>query len=380
MREHLLEEEHLMFRDMVRTFVQKEIAPHYHKWEKQGYVDRDVWLKAGELGMLCMDFPVEYGGMGVKDFRYNAIVAEELSYVGASGPGFTLQNDVNAPYFIEYCNEEQKKRFMPKIASGEFITSIAMSEPSTGSDLQGIKTTAIKKGDRYILNGSKIFITNGIMSDVVIVVARTNPNAGSKGFSLLLVEDGFKGFTRGKNLDKIGMKGQDTAELFFEDVEVPVENLLGAEGHGFFYLMNNLPQERLSIAIVGLATAEAALDLTIQYCKDRKAFGKSIGSFQSSKFKLAEMKTEVTIARSFIEECILELNANKLSTEKASMAKYWLTDLQCKVIDECLQLHGGYGYMNEYKIAQMYRDARAQRIYGGTNEIMKEIIGRSLGF
>ncbi len=380
MREHLLEEEHILFRDMVRTFVQKEVSPHYHKWEKQGHVDKEVWLKAGELGMLCMDFPVEYGGMGIKDFRYNAIVAEELSYVGASGPGFTLQNDVNAPYFIEYCNEEQKKRFMPKIASGEYITSIAMSEPSTGSDLQGIKTTAVKKGDRYILNGSKIFITNGIMSDVVIVVARTNPKAGSKGFSLLLIERGFEGFSRGKNLDKIGMKGQDTAELFFEDVEVPVENLLGAEGHGFFYLMNNLPQERLSIAIVGLATAEAALDLTIQYCKDRKAFGKSIGSFQNSKFKLAEMKTEVTIARSFIEECIMELNAGKLSTEKASMAKYWLTDLQCKVIDECLQLHGGYGYMNEYKIAQMYRDARAQRIYGGTNEIMKEIIGRSLGF
>lgn len=376
----IFNEEHNLFREAVRQFMQKEVAPHYEKWDEQGHVDKELWHKAGELGMLCTDFPEAYGGLGLQDFRYNAIVGEELAYCGASAPGFTVHNDVNAPYFIEICNAEQQKRYMPDIVSGKCITAIAMSEPGTGSDLQAIKTTAVEKDDYYLVNGSKIFISNGMMADLIILVAKTDPELGHKGFSLFLVESSYEGFSRGKNLDKIGMKGQDTAELFFEDVKVPKENLLGKRGHGFFYLMNNLPQERLSIAVNGLAGAEAAFEWTMQYCKDRKAFGKPIGSFQNSRFKLAEMKTELTIARSFVDECILELNEKKLTTEKASMAKYWVTDLQCKVIDQCLQLHGGYGYMNEYKIARAFKDSRAQRIYGGTNEIMKEIIGRGLGF
>jgi alkylation response protein AidB-like acyl-CoA dehydrogenase len=380
MQKYLLEEEHLMFREAVRAFMKKEVEPHNEEWEKQGHVSREVWRKAGEQGMLCMDFPEEYGGMGLKDFRYNAIVVEELVRVNSTGPGFSLHNDVMAPYFIEYFNEEQKKRFMPKMAAGELITAIGMTEPGTGSDLANINTTAIKKGDKYILNGAKTFITNGIMSGLVVVVAKTNPELKHKGISLLLVEEGMKGFTRGKNLDKIGLKAQDTAELFFEDVEVPVENLLGEEGRGFYYLMHNLPQERLSIAVSGIASAETALEWTIQYCNDRKAFGQSIGKFQNSRFKLAEMQTEITIGRTFVDKCIEELNAGTLTAEKAAMAKYWITDLQCKVIDQCLQLHGGYGYMREYPIAKAYTDARVQRIYGGTNEIMKEIIGRSMGF
>lgn len=380
MQKYLLEEEHLMFQEAVRAFMKKEVEPYNEEWEKQGHVSHELWRKAGEMGILCMDFPEEYGGMGFKDFRYNAIVVEELVRVNASGPGFGLHNDVMAPYFIEYFNEEQKKRFMPKMASGELITAIGMTEPGTGSDLANIKTTAVKKGDKYILNGAKTFITNGIMSGLVIVVAKTNPELKHKGISLLLVEEGMKGFTRGKNLDKIGLKAQDTAELFFEDVEVPVENLLGEEGRGFYYLMHNLPQERLSIAVTGIASAEIALEWTIQYCNDRKAFGKSIGKFQNSRFKLAEMQTEITIGRTFVDKCIEELNAGTLTAEKAAMAKYWITDLQGKVIDQCLQLHGGYGYMREFPIAKAFTDARVQRIYGGTNEIMKEIIGRSMGF
>jgi len=380
MQKHLLTQEHQIFQQAVKDFVQKEIAPHHPQWEKDGKVPKELWHKAGKQGILCMDFPQEYGGMGIKDFRYNAIIAEELAKINASGPGFVLQNDIMAPYFLSYLTEAQKKKWMPKMATGELITAIAMTEPGTGSDLGNVRTTAIKKADHYLLNGAKTFITNGIMSDLIIVVAKTDPEAKHQGISLLLVEEGMKGFTRGKNLEKIGLKAQDTAELFFEDVKVPHENLLGQEGQGFFYLMNNLPQERLSIAAMGIASAEAALEWTIKYCKERKAFGRPIGKFQNSRFKLAEMKTETTIARTFVDQCIMEHNENKLTIEKAAMAKYWVTDLQCKVIDECLQLHGGYGYMTEYPIAKAYTDARVQRIYGGTNEIMKEIIGRSLGF
>ncbi len=380
MQKHLLTEEHLMFQEAARAFVKKEVVPFHDEWEKQGCVSRELWQKAGQQGMLCTDFPEKYGGLGLPDFRYNAIVGEELAFVGASGPGFILHNDVVAPYALKYFTEEQKARWMEKMVLGEIITAIAMTEPGTGSDLAAVATTAIKKGDRYILNGSKTFITNGILSNLVIVVAKTDPSQQHGGISLLVVEEGMKGFTRGKNLEKIGLKAQDTAELFFEDVEVPVENLLGKEGQGFIYLMQNLPQERVSIASIGIAGAEAALDLTIKYCKERKAFGRPIGKFQNSRFKLAEMKTEITIARTFVDQCILELNAGKLSVEKAAMAKYWVTDLQCKVMDECVQLHGGYGYMSEYPIARAYTDSRVQRIYGGTNEIMKEIIGRSMGF
>ncbi|OJJ22919.1 acyl-CoA dehydrogenase [marine bacterium AO1-C] len=382
MQKHLLEEEHKMFQDAVKAFMEKEVAPHNKAWAEQGHVSREIWQKAGAQGMLCMDLPEKYGGMGIKDFRYNAIVGEELAKVGASGPGFILQNDVMAPYFTEYFTDEQKERWMPGLISGDIISAIAMTEPGTGSDLQAIQTTAIDQGDHYLLNGSKTFITNGILSDLIIVVAKTDPKSqhAHAGISLIIVERDMEGFTRGKNLDKIGMKAQDTAELFFNDVKVPKNNLLGKEGQGFYYLMRNLPQERLSIAATGCAAAEAALDMTIQYCKDRKAFGRPIGKFQNSRFALAEMKTEVTIARTFVDQCIMELNKNKLSVEKAAMAKYWVTDLQCKVVDQCLQLHGGYGYMSEFPIAQAYIDSRVQRIYGGTNEIMKEIIGRGMGF
>ena len=380
MQNRILEEEHLMFRDAVRTFMENEVAPYEEQWCKDGQVSREVWTKAGALGMLCMDFPEQFGGTGIKDFRYNAIISEEMARVKASSAGFTLQNDVMAPYFMNFCNEEQKKRWMPKVASGEYITALAITEPGAGSDVVGITSTAEKKGNKYILNGQKTFITNGIMNDLCVVVAKTDPSAGHKGITLFMVERGMKGYTRGKKLDKIGLKGQDTAELFFEDVEVPEENILAEEGKGFYYLMQNLPQERLSIAVSGIASAENSLEWTIQYCKDRKAFGKQIGSFQNSRFKLAEMKTETTIARTFVDQCILDLNEGKLSAEKAAMAKYWVTELQVKVINQCLQLHGGYGYMNEYPIAKAYVDCRIQTIYGGTNEVMREIIGRSMGF
>lgn len=380
MQKYLLEEEHLMFQEAARAFMKKEVEPFHAEWEKEGQVPHDLWLKAGEQGLLSMDFPEEYGGLGLQDFRYNSIIAEEQGRIGATGPGFFLHNDVCGPYFKEYFTKEQKEKWMPKMITGECITAIAMTEPGAGSDLANIRTTAIRKGDHYVLNGAKTFITNGILSDLVIVAAKTNPDMKHKGISLLLVERGMKGFTRGKNLEKIGMKAQDTAELFFEDVEVPVENLLGVEGQGFYHMMHNLPQERLSVAVMGVAVAEAALDWTVQYCKDRKAFGQSIGSFQNSKFQLAEMQTETLIGRTFVDRCIEELNAGTLTAEKAAMAKYWITDLQGRVIDKGLQLHGGYGYMWEYPIARAYADARVQRIYAGTNEIMKEIIGRSMGF
>jgi long-chain-acyl-CoA dehydrogenase len=380
MQKYLLEEEHLMFQEAARAFMKKEVEPFHAEWEKQGQVSRELWLKAGAQGLLCMDFPEEYGGFGFKDFRYNTIIAEEQGRIGATGPGFFLHNDVCAPYFSEYFTKAQKDKWMAKMVTGECITAIAMTEPGTGSDLANIKTTAVRKGDHYVLNGAKTFITNGIMSDLVIVAASTNPEKKHKGISLLLVERGMKGFTRGKNLEKIGMKAQDTAELFFEDVEVPVENLLGEEGRGFYQMMHNLPQERLSVATMGMAVSETALEWTIQYCKDRMAFGQPIGSFQNSRFKLAEMQTEITIGRIFIDSCIQELNAGTLTAEKAAMAKYWVTELQGRVVDQCVQLHGGYGYMWEYPIARAYADARVQRIYAGTNEIMKEIIGRSMGF
>lgn len=380
MQKYLLEEEHIMFQEAVRTFMEKEVQPHYEAWEKAGQVSREVWRKAGELGILSVFIPEEYGGMGLDDYRYNAIVSEELARVNGTGPGFAIQNDIVVPYLLAYANEEQKKKFLPKIAAGEWIGALGMSEPAAGSDLQGMRSVAMKKDDHYVLNGSKTFISNGIMCDFMVTAVRTNPEAGSKGFAIFLVERGMEGFSNGKNLDKIGMKGQDTAELFFDNVKVPFDNVLGEDGKGFYYLMHNLPQERLSIAVTAIASAEAELEATIQYCRERQAFGKQIGKFQWNRFKLAEMQTEVMIGRTFVDKCIEELNAKTLTAEKAAMAKYWISDLQCKIIDQCLQLHGGYGYMNEYRIARAYRDARVQPIYGGTNEIMKEIIGRSMGF
>jgi alkylation response protein AidB-like acyl-CoA dehydrogenase len=375
----LYEAEHEEFRAMVRDFLAKEVVPHHAAWEEAGVVDRAVWRKAGEQGLLGMDVSEEFGGGGVKDFRYNAILAAEVSRVGASGLGFTLHNDVVAPYLTDLCTDEQKARWLPGFVSGDLITAIAMSEPGAGSDLQGLKTTAVRDGDEWMLNGSKTFITNGINSDLVLVVARTDPEAGARGFSLLAVERGMPGFERGRKLDKIGMRAQDTAELFFEDVRVPADNLVGTEGMGFIHLMNNLPQERLSIAAVAVAASRIVLDLTVQYCKDRQAFGRPIGNFQNTRFELAEMHTEVSIAETYLEKAILEHNAGRFTVEDAAMAKWWTTELQKRVVDRCLQLHGGYGYMLEYPVARAYLDSRVQTIYGGTTEIMKEIIGRSLG-
>lgn len=380
MQPHMYEEEHRMFRDAFRQFLEQEVVPHEERWTEAGIVDRELWNKAGENGFLSIDVPEKYGGLGVDDFRFNAIISEELAKTGATSPGFSVHSDICVPYIIAYGTDEQKQRWLPGAADGSNIVAIAMTEPGTGSDLQGIQTTAVKQGDHYIVNGQKTFISNGIYCDSVIAVCRTSDEPGYKGMSLIMVERGMEGFENGRNLDKMGLKGQDTAELFFSNVKVPVTNLIGEEGMGFIYLMQQLPQERLIIGVQGIAGAEAALDWTIAYCKERTAFGKPIGKFQNSRFKLAEMKTEVTIGRTFIDQCIMDLNAGNLSAEKASMAKYWCTDLANKVIDECVQLHGGYGYMTEYPIAKAYVDARVGRIYGGTNEIMKEIIGRSMGF
>ncbi|MCW2672433.1 MAG: putative acyl-CoA dehydrogenase [Frankiales bacterium] len=379
MQRNLYEPEHDAFRDSVRTFCEKQIAPFHADWEKQGIVPRELWLEAGKQGLLGTDVPEEYGGGGVQDFRYNCVVAEEVTRVGGSGVGFTLHNDVVAPYLLKLGTEEQKQRWLPGFCRGELITAIAMTEPGTGSDLQGIKATARKDGDDWVLNGSKTFITNGINADLVIVVAQTDPAAGARGFSLLVVERGMAGFERGRNLDKVGMKAQDTAELFFDNVRVPTRNLLGTEGLGFLHLMDCLPQERLSIAVVAVAAARKVLDLTVDYCKERKAFGKPIGSFQHSRFVLAELETEVCIAEQYLDRCIAEHNGRRFEVKDAAMAKWWTTELQKKVVDSCVQLHGGYGYMLEYPVAKAFIDSRVQTIYGGTTEIMKEIVGRSLG-
>ena len=379
MQSALYDAEHEAFRAMVRDFLAKEVVPHHAAWEEAGEVDRSVWLKAGEQGLLGMDVPEEFGGGGVRDFRYNAILAAEVSRVGASGLGFTLHNDVVAPYLLDLTTDEQKARWLPGFVRGEIITAIAMSEPGAGSDLQGLTTTARRDGDAWVLNGSKTFITNGILADLVLVVARTDPDAGARGFSLLAVERGMPGFDRGRKLDKIGMKAQDTAELFFADVRVPAANLLGVEGQGFMHLMHNLPHERLSIAAMAVGASRIVLDLTVDYCKSRTAFGRPIGTFQNTRFELAEMATEVTIAETYLEKAILEHNAGRFTAEDAAMAKWWTTELQKKVVDRCLQLHGGYGYMLEYPVAKAFLDSRVQTIYGGTTEIMKEIIGRSLG-
>lgn len=380
MERTIFEEEHDTFRQAVRAFVEAEVVPYHDQWEKDGIVPRELWLKAGANGFLCTDVPEEYGGGGVPDFRYNVIVSEELIRVGASGVGFALHNDVVVPYLLKYTSDEQKKRWLPGMCSGELITAIAMTEPGTGSDLAGIQTTAIRDGDHYVLNGSKTFITNGIASDLVIVAAKTDPSARHAGVSLLMVERGMEGFRRGRNLEKVGLKAQDTAELFFDDVRVPVENLIGEEGQGFLYLVQALPQERLSVATGAMFGAEVALQLTIDYCKEREAFGRPIGSYQNSRFQLAEMKTNITIGRTFVDRCIMEHNAGNLTVEEAAMAKYWTTDLLGDVVDRGVQLHGGYGYMWEYPIARAWADARVMRIYAGTNEIMKEIIGRGMGF
>jgi acyl-CoA dehydrogenase len=370
--------EHETFRDSVRRFMEAEVVPHDEKWQEQGYADKAVWRKAGENGFLCPSMPPEYGGAGA-DKLYSVVLIEEQARANNSSLGFGLHSEIVAPYLLAYGTEALKKNYLPKMAAGEMIGAIAMSEPGAGSDLQAIKTTALKQKNSYLLNGSKTFITNGWNCDLAIVVAKTDPSKGAKGTSLVVVDTSMKGFTKGKRLKKMGLKGQDTAELFFDNVEVPAENLLGHENNGFIYLMQELPWERMQIAIGAVAKAEAALEWTRDYVNERKAFGRTVSSFQNTRFKLAELATEVQIARVFVDRC-LELLMNKsLDTATASMAKYWVTDLECKVLDECVQLHGGYGYMWEFPVARAYVDARVQRIYGGTNEIMKEVISRSLG-
>ena len=374
--------DHEAFRDSFTKFIDKEIAPFHAQWEDQGYVDRAVWNKAGENGFLCMTMPEEYGGSGA-DKLYSVIQMEALGKAGFSGIGYSLHSEIVAPYIEHYGTAEQKKRFLPRLASGEMIGAIAMSEPAAGSDLQGIKTTATLQADgSYLLNGSKTFITNGWHADLVIVVAKTNPAAGAKGTSLLLIERGMPGFSVGKRLKKLGLKAQDTSELFFDNVRVPADNLLGGaalENKGFICLMEQLPWERLQIAISAVAASEAAIGWTVDYVKERKVFGQPIASFQNTRYTLAELHTEVQVARVFVDKCTEMLLVDKLDTATASMAKYWCSDLQCKVMDECVQLFGGYGYMWEYPITRAYADARVQRIYGGTNEIMKEVITRSMG-
>jgi alkylation response protein AidB-like acyl-CoA dehydrogenase len=379
MERDIFEAEHAAFRDTVRTFLAREAIPHHEQWEAEGQVDRAVWKAAGAAGLLGTDVPEEYGGGGVPDFRYNAVVTEEISRAGTTGLGFSLQNDVTAPYLLRLATEEQKRRWLPGFCSGEIITAIAMTEPGTGSDLQGIKTTAKRTADGdWLLNGSKTFITNGILADLVIVVAKTDADAGSRGFSLLVVERGMEGFERGRRLKKVGLKAQDTAELSFTDVRVPAANLLGEEGKGFIHLMQNLAQERLSIAVGAIAGAARALELTVAYTKDRTAFGAPVSTFQNTRFELAEIDTEVTVTQVFIDRCIRQHVESELGATDAAKAKWWATDVQKRVVDRCVQLFGGYGYMLEYPIAKAFVDARVQSIYGGTNEIMKEIIGRSL--
>ena len=374
----LFSPEHETFRDSVRRFMDEEVKPNDERWQEQGYVDRDVWKKAGANGFLCPTMPEEYGGSGA-DRRYSVILMEEQARANNSSIGFSLHSEIVAPYLNRYGSETLKQKYLPKMATGELIGAIAMTEPGTGSDLQSVKTTAARKGGHYVVNGSKTFITNGWNADLVIVVAKTDPAKGAKGTSLVVVDTTMKGFTKGKRLKKMGLKGQDTAELFFDNVEVPAENLLGEEGNGFIYLMQELPWERMQIALSAVAKTEAAIGWTMDYVRERKAFGKPVASFQNTRFKLAEAATQVQVARVFVDKCIELLLEGKLDAATAAMAKYWVSDLEGKIIDECLQLHGGYGFMWEFPIARAYVDARVARIYGGTNEIMKEVISRSIG-
>lgn len=370
--------EHDAFRETARRFYTTEVAPNIEKYEAQQHVDRELWNKAGELGLLCVTMPEEYGGYGV-DRLYSMILIEEQAYAGDSATGFSLHSDIVANYINNFGNEEHKKKWLPKMARGETVTAIAMTEPGTGSDLQGIRSTARLDGDEYVINGSKIFITNGYLCDMAIVVCKTgHSDKGSANLSLFIVEADRTGFSKGKPLNKVGMKGQDTCELFFENVRVPKENLLGMEGMGFIMLMKELAWERMLVAIICQAGAEAAFAHTLQYTKDRKAFGKPIGAFQNTRFKLAEMRTEIDICRAYLDRCMELQLEGTLGVDAAAAAKYKLSDMFSKVVDECVQLHGGYGYMLEYPIARAYIDNRANRIYAGTNEIMKELISRSL--
>jgi alkylation response protein AidB-like acyl-CoA dehydrogenase len=373
------EAEHEDFRKVARTFLEREVVPHHGQWEEDGIVPRDLWRRAGETGLLCFDVPEEYGGPGVDDFRYNVVLSEEMTRAGASGPGFSVHTDIIVPYLTSLGTDEQKRRWLPGCVSGDLVTAIAMTEPGAGSDLQGVRTTAEDAGDHYVVNGAKTFISNGIHADLVVVVVRTDPDAGHLGISLLVVEAGTEGFERGRNLDKIGLHAQDTAELAFTDARVPKENLLGEEGQGFVYLMQNLPQERLIIGAQAVAAVEAMVEMCVEYARTREAFGRPIGSFQHNRFLLAEMATEARVARAFLDDCLRRHLDGDLGAVDAAMVKWWATELQNKIAGQGVQLHGGYGYMTEFPIAKAFLDSRISTIYGGTTEVQKEIIGRSLG-
>jgi alkylation response protein AidB-like acyl-CoA dehydrogenase len=382
MRRRLYDDDHEAFRASVRTFVDKEIAPHVDDWSAAGITPRELFATAGRQGFLGIEVPEEYGGGGVPDFRFNAVLGEEMLRApdAGAGLGICLHNDICLPYFLSYCTEEQKQRWLPGIVSGELVTAIGMTEPGIGSDLASMATTAVRHGDHYVVNGAKTFITNGIHADLVITAVKTDPAQRHRGMSLLIIERGMDGFTRGRNLEKLGQHAQDTAELFFDDVHVPVANLLGPdEGQGFAQLVANLPRERLSIAVAAVASVRSVLELTLAYVKERKAFGQPVGSFQNSRFVLAEIATELDVAQHFVDDCVRALNDEELTAVDAAKAKWWTTELQGRAVDRCLQLHGGYGFMNEYPIARAFADARVTRIYGGTTEIMKELVGRDLG-
>ena len=374
------EPEHIAFGEAVRAFIDKEMVPNFLEWEQIGSAPRELFQVAGQSGFLGMAVPEEYGGGGVSDFRFNQAMNEQMAYAGVTGAGLglTLHNDTCLPYFLTYATDQQRRRWLPGIVSGELITAVAMTEPGAGSDLSGIRTSAVRDGGEYIVNGSKTFITNGINADLVITAVRTGPDR-HRGLSLLILERGMPGFERGRNLQKIGMHSQDTAELSFTDVRVPLANLLGEENEGFFQLVAKLPQERMSIAVAGVAETRAAFENTLRYVQERRAFGQPIGSFQHSRFVLAEIATEIDVTQTFIDRCVDDLNAGELSAPDAAKAKWWATELQGRVVDRCLQLHGGYGYMLEYPVARAFTDARVTRIYGGTTEIMKDVIGKSLG-
>ena len=373
-------DEHEQFRSAFKAFMDKEVTPHHLEWEKAGVTSREVWLAAGANGFLGLTVPEQYGGGGTTDYRFAAVMQEVVSYSGSIGSamGFTLHNDIVLPYLLGLCNDEQKARWLPPACTGEKLLAVAMTEPGAGSDLAAIPTTAVRLGDNYVVNGAKTFITNGINADIVVVAVKTDPAAKHRGISLLVLERGMEGFERGRNLDKLGMHAQDTAELFFSDVEVPAANLLGEEGKGFYALMMNLAQERLNMAVGALAVCNSALDWTLAYVKERTAFGQPVGQFQHNKFRLAELSTQVQVAQVYVDRCIELHNDSALSAEQASAAKYYCTELQNRVVDRCLQLHGGYGYMTEYPIARAWADSRIQTIYGGTSEIMLEVVGRAI--
>jgi alkylation response protein AidB-like acyl-CoA dehydrogenase len=379
MHRTILETEHEQLRDVAHDFFIKYAVPHREEWEAQGHVGREIWKQAGAHGLLGLEIPEEYGGPGIHDYRFNAVIIEEATRTRA-GVALTLQNEIVSPYLVSLGTGEQKKRWLPGMVTGDVLGAIAMSEPGAGSDLAGIRTSARRDGNDWIINGSKTFISGGYLADFVIVVTRTDPGAGHRGFTLFIVEDGMPGFERGKKLDKVGQRTSDTMELFFSDVRVPDSNRLGEEGRGFYALMRNLPQERMGIAVGGLASAEHAFEITKEYASTREAFGQPIGKFQVNRHALAEMHTKLQVARTYADQCILGVNSGELSAEDAAGAKWWITELEWEIIDRCMQMFGGYGYVNEYEIAQIWRDARIQRLYGGTTEIMKDLVGRKLGF